>query len=125
MPGSLVKDISSALPAGPDCLPAARGQGGMVPWQSLVAVPVPLPPRQRSCASLPERRGTLGLLFTGKIILERGKEVLDDWDAPRSLQQLLASPAANVGDICVVEGEAKDPVHPWKVAPEIACSVGS
>lgn len=82
-----------------------------MPWQSLAAVPVPLPPRQRSCASLPERRGTLSLLFAGKVILERGKEVPDDGDAPRSPQQLLASPAADIGDIRVVEGEAKDPAE--------------
>lgn len=82
-----------------------------MPRQSPAAVPIPLPPRQRSCASLPERRGTLGLLFTGKVILERGKEVPDDRDAPRSSQQLLASPAAYVGDVRVVEGEAEDPAE--------------
>lgn len=65
------------------------------------------------------------MLFTGKIILERGEEVLDDGDAPGPPEQLLASPAADVGNVGVVEGEAEDPVHPREVAPEIASSVGS
>ena len=82
-----------------------------MPRQRLAAVPVPLPPRQRSRASLPERRGTLGLLFTGKVIRERGKEVPDDGDAPRPPQQLLASPAADVGDVRAVEREAEDPAE--------------
>lgn len=51
------------------------------------------------------------MLFTGKVILEWGEEVPDDRDAPRSPQQLLASPAADVGDIRVGEGEAKDPAE--------------
>lgn len=51
------------------------------------------------------------MLFTGKVILEWGEEVPDDRDVPRPPQQLLASPAADVGDIRVGEGEAKDPVE--------------
>lgn len=50
-------------------------------------------------------------LFTGKVILEWGEEVPDDRDVPRATQQLLASPAADVGDIRVGEGEAKDPAE--------------
>lgn len=51
------------------------------------------------------------MLFTGKVILERGEEVLDDGDAPGPPEQLLASPAADVGNVGVVEGEAKDPAE--------------
>lgn len=51
------------------------------------------------------------MLLAGKVILERGEEVLDDRDAPRPPQQLLASPAARAGDLAVVEGEAKDPAE--------------
>lgn len=51
------------------------------------------------------------MLFTGKVILEWGEEVPDDRDVPRSPpQQLLASPA-DVGDLRVGEGEAKDPAE--------------
>lgn len=48
-------------------------------------------------------------LLAGKVILERGEEVLDDRDAPGPSEQLLASPAADVGDVGAVQGEAKDP----------------
>lgn len=48
-------------------------------------------------------------LLAGKVILERGEEVLDDRDAPGSSEQLLASPTADVGDVGAVQGEAKDP----------------
>lgn len=51
------------------------------------------------------------MLFTGKVILERGEEVLDDGDAPGPPEQLLASPAADVGNVGVVEGEAEDPAE--------------
>lgn len=61
-------------------------------------------------ASLPEeRRGDPCLLFTGKIILERGEQVPNDWDTPRPAKQLLASSAPHVGHVRVVEGEAKNP----------------
>lgn len=51
------------------------------------------------------------MLFTGKVILEWGEEVLDDGDAPGPPEQLLASPAADVGNVGVVEGEAEDPAE--------------
>lgn len=55
--------------------------------------------------------GRSSLLFTGKVILEWGEEVPDHRDVPRSPQQLLASPTADVGDFCVGEGKAKDPAE--------------
>lgn len=55
------------------------------------------------------------MLFTGKVILEWGEEVPDDRDTPRAPQQLLASPAADVGDIRVGQGEAKDPAERGQV----------
>lgn len=34
----------------------------------------------------------------------------DDWHTPRSAQQSLPRQAAHVGDVCVVDREAKHPV---------------
>ena len=48
-------------------------------------------------------------LLAGKVMLERGDEVRDDRGAPGPPEQLLASPAADVGDVGAVQGEAKDP----------------
>lgn len=100
LPGSLVRHFPSPAPG---CLPAA-GEGGLGAET--------LSPRAaepgRSWTVTREPRGPRGL-FTGKVILEWGEEVPDDRDAPGPLQQLLASAAADAGDLGVVEGEAEDP----------------
>ena len=48
-------------------------------------------------------------LFTGKVVLERRKQMPDDGDAPGPAQEFLSGAAAHVGNICVVNGEAEDP----------------
>jgi hypothetical protein len=48
-------------------------------------------------------------LHTSKIFLQWSEEVADDWHAPRPDQQSLPRQAAHVGDVCIVDREAKNP----------------
>jgi hypothetical protein len=48
-------------------------------------------------------------LFTGKVVLQGGKQVSDDWHTPRPAQQLLTGATAHVGHVCVVFRKAEDP----------------
>lgn len=49
-------------------------------------------------------------LLAGEIVLKWGKQVPDHRDAPGPAQEPLPGPAAHVGHVCVVHGEAEDPV---------------
>lgn len=51
------------------------------------------------------------MLFTGKVVLQRCKQVPNDGDAPGTPQELLPSAATHVGHVGVVNREAEDPVR--------------
>ena len=50
-------------------------------------------------------------LHTSKIFLQQSEEVADDGHAPRPAQQSLPRQAAHVGDVGIVDREAKHPFH--------------
>ena len=58
--------------------------------------------------------GQLLVRLTGKVFLERGQEVFDDWHAPGLADQPVARSATHVGNVGVVLREAENPAQPPK-----------
>lgn len=54
--------------------------------------------------------GGAWFLFTGEVVFERCEQMPDDRDAPGPAQEFLSGTATHVGHVCVVNGEAEDPV---------------